>query len=179
MSNDYRLMMDGYGMASYVSDYADGATRTLSEGHILPESGVPEQNKGDFLSIVPNVVFYVDHSATAPVSGVVTDNEGNPLEGVEVSGASYNTGNMKALTDKEGRYEFPYHPAGYAMFNASKRGYENGFGYEYIAVGEPAVVNIAMDPLKKIILKGSVIDAADGRGIKMPFSLFQATTNLS
>jgi len=166
MSNDYRLMMDGYGMASYVSDYADGATRTLSEGHILPESGVPEQNKGDFLSIVPNVVFYVDHSATAPVSGVVTDNEGNPLEGVEVSGASYNTGNMKALTDKEGRYEFPYHPAGYAMFNASKRGYENGFGYEYIAVGEPAVVNIAMDPLKKIILKGSVIDAADGRGIE-------------
>ena len=164
--HDPELMLNnGYGMASYVSEYGLGATRTLPGNAVLNAGADPSQEFGSYYPYAPNAIFYIDHSNTTSVSGTVRDAEGNPLEGVEVCGAGWNTSGLKTLTDKDGRYEMPYHPAGYASLKASMKGYEDGNGSSMIAVGEPAVIDITMNRLVEITFKGNVVNNADGSAV--------------
>lgn len=164
--NDPVLMLSrGYGMASYVSEYGIGATRVLPTTTYLELGDDPTQEMGIYCSYIPNAIFYIDHTNTASVCGTVKDADGNPLEGVVVCGSGTDNTGLKVVTDKDGRYEIPYHPAGYAMFKASMKGYEDGNGFSMIEAGEPAVIDITMNKLVEITFKGKVINNADGSDV--------------
>ena len=125
--HDGTLMLNnGYGMASYVSEYGLGATRALRSGSYLENGTEPSNQFGNYYTYRPNAIVYIDHSKTVSISGTVRDADGNPMAGVDVCGGAWNTAGLKTVTDKDGKYEIPYHPAGYAMLKASMKGYEDG-----------------------------------------------------
>lgn len=159
------MLNNGYGMASYVSEAGIGATRSLPSGAYIEPGTEPSSLAGGYYSYIPNAIFYIDHSKTVSISGTVRDAEGNPMAGVDVCGDSYNTSGLKTVTDKDGKYEIPYHPAGYAMLKASMKGYEDGNANGMTNAGEAAVMDITMKKLVEISFKGSVVNEADGSPI--------------
>lgn len=158
---EYSLMLNnGDGMGACVSEYGMFSSRSVSDTFEL-DGKEPPQDDGSYFSYVPNVIFYIDHSKTGSISGTVADADGNPLEGIEVSGS----GNLKAVTDKEGKYMIPYHPAGFTSLKATMKGYQDGSNYGTVKSGEVATVDFAMMPLEKLKFKGYVNNAADGSPI--------------
>lgn len=164
--HDGTLMLNnGYGMASYVSESGLGATRALRSGSYLENGTEPSNQFGNYYTYRPNAIVYIDHSKTVSISGVVKDADGNPMAGVDVCGGAWNTAGLKTVTDKDGKYEIPYHPAGYAMLKASMKGYEDGNASGMANAGEAATMDITMNKLVEIAFKGSVINNADGSAI--------------
>ncbi len=64
---------------------------------------------GAYYSTRPDATFFLDQSKTVRITGTITNREGNPVEGVTVTGSNPNN-NIKAVTDAEGRYEIPISP---------------------------------------------------------------------
>lgn len=63
--------------------------------------------------------------ATAAVSGTVTDEEGTPLIGVQITAKYLNTGNnWSEVTGKEGKYRVPTLPLGSYLLTASLSGFK-------------------------------------------------------
>ena len=63
--------------------------------------------------------------ATAAVSGTVTDEEGTPLIGVQITARYLNTGNdWSEFTGKEGKYRVPTLPLGSYLLTASLSGFK-------------------------------------------------------
>ena len=163
---DYNFDMminNGYGMMSLVSEYGLGSTRALPGGFALPAGSEPSQEYGNFYSSVPNAIFYIDHTNTTSISGTVRDADGNPLEGVTVSGSGYNDKNLKTVSDKEGKYTLPYFPAGYAAIKGSMKEYADGNANGFIKAGEPATMDLTLKKLEKIQVNGTVTSATDGK----------------
>ena len=164
--NDPSLMLQGgFGMSSYVSEYGLGATRVMPSGSYMEENSEPNSHIGNYCGYVPNAIFFIDYSNTTSISGTVKDTDGNPVEGVEISGAGYNTSELKTLTDENGRYEIPYHPLGYTTLNASMKGYNDVSGNTYLTPDGPGVIDFTLRKLEEITFKGNIINNADGNAI--------------
>ncbi len=100
---------------------------------------------GAYYSTRPDATFFLDQSKTVRITGTITNREGNPVEGVTVTGSNPNN-NIKAVTDAEGRYEIPHFPAGWgsASLEANKEGYQTGRLYGQVKAGEHAVIDCKM-----------------------------------
>lgn len=160
--DDMLFLYNGYGLATYVSEYGPAATRYLPYRFRKPDENNPEQSVGYYGEYVPNVTFYVDHSVTGTVSGTVTDSDGNPMEGVTVKGSVFP--NLKTVTDAEGHYELPYFPVGNAYLSASAKGYADASAFGAVTDSEPAVIDFTnMEKLVEIKFTGSIVDGTDGK----------------
>lgn len=162
--HDVTLMLsDGYGMTSYVTETGLGATRIWNENGLRPDAANPDQTIGQFQTYRPNATFFVDHSVTAAIQGTITDTEGNPVEGATVNGG-YSYPNLKAETDKDGKYEIPYFPIGYgsASLQVNKKGYETGNFYGQLKSGETSTIDFSqMKECQLITVKGKIYSSVD------------------
>ena len=162
--HDPTLMLDkGYGLNNYVTEAGIGATRVWNNTAVKPDPANPDQTVGAYYSTRPDATFFLDQSKTVRITGTITNREGNPVEGVTVTGSNPNN-NIKAVTDAEGRYEIPHFPAGWgsASLEANKEGYQTGRLYGQVKAGEHAVIDCnTFAKCAVVSVKGKVCTAVD------------------
>lgn len=84
----------GEGIGAYVSEAGLGASRNLAYYDVKQDPENPDDNAGNFYSLIPNTVFFFDHTQTGKVTGKVTDTEGNAVKGITVKQYEYPTQNL-------------------------------------------------------------------------------------
>ena len=91
----------------------------------------------------------VKETAMAPVSGTVTDTEGNP-----VAGATVRVGNYAAETDAEGKYFFEGIQIGEYSFSVSKPGYQAYSDTVTVENIDMNVIDAVLEPKADLDLSG-------------------------
>ena len=109
--------------------------------------------QGDLSDLHPNTVLKM-LLESGSVSGVVTDNDSNPLEGVmiQVEGSQ-----MKRFTNEDGEYNFSFLVPGEYRFIAEKHGYFIEISDEItVVVNENKTVNFELTPIPKVNVFGNI-----------------------
>lgn len=151
----------GEGIGAYVSEAGLGASRNLAYYDVKQDPENPDDNAGNFYSLIPNTVFFFDHTKTGKVTGKVTDTEGKAVKGITVKQYEYD-GNLSTTTDADGNYTFPYFPEGDVELTVSGNGYAEQEVDGEVEAGETLTLNI--ENVKKaqfIKAEGTVCDKID------------------
>lgn len=127
--------------------------------------GVPRYNAT--LSISGNTTYNITLQnqaiQTGGITGIVTNTEGAPIEGVLVSYGDWGT-----TTDSSGQYTLAGIPTGEYLFRFDKLNYVSKSLYQAITANQNTTLNVTMAPTQTIptngTLNGRVVDQA-GNGI--------------
>lgn len=117
------------------------------------------------------VIRFIFNDNLGSVAGLVSNGDGNPVEGAEVR---IDQLNITTLTDVSGTYSLPYVPAGEYSATAEMFGYSNANELLSVTFGNTTTLNFTMSELALISISGQVT-GIDNPGIGIENASIQLT----
>ncbi len=159
--NDYDNLGD-FGMYFYCTESGwNAASRSINTTSTVNMQNI-DNSVGTFSSLRPDITFFFDVRGTGSLSGTVSDATGTALENVQVSIAGMNASQQ---TSSQGRYEFPYLPAGRQHVVFHKAGFEDIEKEAAIQEGQTQALDVVMSTQPLVSVSGVVAGRNHHEGI--------------